>query len=428
MNPKLPTGTGSEERRKGFYVSSSRTKLPTHKSNINEVFLKRLSEIEKQIDKDKIQKNITWKYIDRPHESRLSTEPEIYKPYRFSDRAIEKTAFGDHLYLQYLIKRTNDICIVPPEFERAIDSIQLFYDIPKSGIKYSSSILKDWSLVKPLLLSYPELDKRYDDTFDLIDKNLVYFNNALRPKSDGPQLKQNNPEYDRLIYSLVTRIMEGQKVVIDLEAEVPIFMVPNVERLERCLISKKRYIVFFVRLKLKDGFHANMMIMDTNKKTVERFEPQGIDHGFYDNKVLDKIIRDYFKKLGYTYIPPEKLCKLGVQDIIESRAYDYNVSGFCKTWSLLYALLRLILIDEDTPVMENMISMVMKVSEDYFEARRNKKFMKGERDTKDVDFVIEFLYEFIPEIIEEGKEEIQKMNRILGTNLILDGRMIRTKD
>ena len=88
------------------------------------------------------------------------------------------------------------------------------------------------------------------------------------------------------------------------------------------------------------GTHANVIIIDTKKKTVELFEP----HGNRSNKSeLESITRAYFKVSknvqrffamylpDFTYIPPSKYePKSGLQARLDA------FSGLCVTWAILY--------------------------------------------------------------------------------------------
>ena len=90
----------------------------------------------------------------------------------------------------------------------------------------------------------------------------------------------------------------------------------------------------------ESGTHANIILIDTKKKTVELFEP----HGARDNdSELESISRAYFKvsknvhkffKMylpGFRYIPPNKYeAKEGLQMKLDAW------SGLCVTWSILY--------------------------------------------------------------------------------------------
>ncbi len=99
------------------------------------------------------------------------------------------------------------------------------------------------------------------------------------------------------------------------------------------------------------GTHANIVLIDTKKKTVELFEP----HGARDNKSeLESISRAYFKisknihkfvKINlpeYKFIPPSKY---EPQEGLQARLDAF--SGLCVTWSILYLHYRIL--NPDTP-------------------------------------------------------------------------------
>jgi len=88
------------------------------------------------------------------------------------------------------------------------------------------------------------------------------------------------------------------------------------------------------------GTHANVIIIDSHKKTIELFEP----HGNRDSKSeLESISRAYFKVSknvqqffsmyfpDYTYIPPSKY---EPKDGLQARLDAF--SGLCVTWTILY--------------------------------------------------------------------------------------------
>ena len=94
------------------------------------------------------------------------------------------------------------------------------------------------------------------------------------------------------------------------------------------------------------GTHANVIIIDTKKKTVELFEP----HGARSNQSeLESISRAYFKVSknvhkfvrmnlpDFTYIPPSKY---EPEDGLQVRLDAF--SGLCVTWSILYLHYRIL--------------------------------------------------------------------------------------
>jgi hypothetical protein len=94
------------------------------------------------------------------------------------------------------------------------------------------------------------------------------------------------------------------------------------------------------------GTHANVILIDTKKKTVELFEP----HGARSNESeLESISRAYFKVSKnvhkfvrmnlpeFTYIPPSKY---EPEDGLQVRLDAF--SGLCVTWSILYLHYRIL--------------------------------------------------------------------------------------
>ena len=413
MDPRLPRPL---QRRKGFYIPSRSRKSPKTS----------FSDEDSPTSKSK---SIEWKFIKKPSPSRLSLEPEGGQKYLFSDRTIEKMAFGDYFLMKYLERNTKNACFIYPDLMLVVDAIDLFYQMKDMGIPgVVIDPRKDGiEELDRMIQKYPSLIEKYERTREIIQDNLREINSILKPNEKGPRLERTERHYSRLIYSLIERMMDKQKIEFDTMGKDD-FMIPYESKFYKCLKSGKRYIVFFLRLKINDSYHANMMIIDTKKKTVERFEPQGSEHEFYDNQVVDDKIRSYFEKIGYEYIDPTMMkCPYGVQDIVESYTMDkYKFSGFCKIWSFLYGLLRLHLDDMDQKNLVNHMNLLVKeTARSYFEERHGKTIL--EEDYENYDFVIEFLYDYIPKILEEGKEDIKIVNKILGTNIVLEGRTLRSQ-
>ena len=108
--------------------------------------------------------------------------------------------------------------------------------------------------------------------------------------------------------------------------------------------SKKKYKLYPIicNLKLQEGNHANIMLVDLEKKQLELFEPHGSKNntiygleepGDYKHKKRDlsrffkKIVPDY-KFINVTDYAPKGSFQIG-NDPKEH-------SGYCVTWSLLY--------------------------------------------------------------------------------------------
>jgi hypothetical protein len=92
------------------------------------------------------------------------------------------------------------------------------------------------------------------------------------------------------------------------------------------------------------GAHSNLLIIDTNWKTIEFFEPHGdkLGHTYSEIVSLEKIIENFiklnFNLQSYAFINVSNTCPIGVQ----SRQNTINPeSGHCLVWSLYFIMIRL---------------------------------------------------------------------------------------
>jgi ankyrin repeat protein len=115
--------------------------------------------------------------------------------------------------------------------------------------------------------------------------------------------------------------------------------------------SSNMTIIIPLGIEVSSGSHANIIIIDYKNKTIERFEPNGMNppRGFYYNpSLLNTILKTKFSNLlpDYTYIPPsEYLPNIGFQmyesmeDTKCKKIGDPN--GFCAVWCIWWAEQRL---------------------------------------------------------------------------------------
>jgi hypothetical protein len=96
-----------------------------------------------------------------------------------------------------------------------------------------------------------------------------------------------------------------------------------------------------------DDDHANMLIIDTTKKTCEHFEPHGANmySGRNNSKEINTEIERVAKELcqewfpDYTYIPRDDATNF--QSVLNGRFAGSEHGGTCQVWSIWYAYLRL---------------------------------------------------------------------------------------
>ena len=101
--------------------------------------------------------------------------------------------------------------------------------------------------------------------------------------------------------------------------------------------------------------HANMLIIDIKKNTIERFEPYGwtVGHSATVNAFIKNVVRLHLGLENMKYIPPEQLStKLGVQ------YFGDSYEGMCVTICMLYLHLRILNSDASQ---KSVINSLMKL-------------------------------------------------------------------
>jgi len=103
----------------------------------------------------------------------------------------------------------------------------------------------------------------------------------------------------------------------------------------------KRFIPIILETIITDNNHANIIIIDNQKKNIELFEPhgnRGDESSLHNIKKSYKIKKEKVKMFFKSILPKYKFIsvvdKLKQKSRLQSR-YDSN-SGYCITWSLLY--------------------------------------------------------------------------------------------
>lgn len=419
------------QRRMGVYKPSRSRQKNLDKKDKKEIesfwneeiqTLRRIQNRIREAEKEELfekRENVEWKYIPKPSVTRQSIFP---KGTNIISAPIEKTALGDYLYMNYLRKTTGNICFIAPDLNDAIEAIQLIYSIQKKKIPFP---LYNWQDIRPLI-EKTNLYPMYEKTLDWISPNYDVIVEMLQIKENGPQILSTN---NNKIFHLINYLLERYRINIDVPNNYQ-FTFPNQKQLVKCIKDKeKRYIVFILKLTLFTSGHANMIILDKELGIVERYEPLGLGHGLYIENRVNKVLEKNFNALGYEYVGPINLCPLGVQRDVSRMAKDvYHFTGFCQTWSLLYALFRLTMGDEidAKELSKKMLEYTTDIAKEYMKETYGKDLDTAEenQELEQRKLITEFLYDFIPEILDYGKDEIKKINQAFGTKLALDGRSI----
>lgn len=117
-------------------------------------------------------------------------------------------------------------------------------------------------------------------------------------------------------------------------------------------MKDSKYIVIPIGIETSVGSHANILFWDIDKKTIERFEPNGSNYPMglnYNPTLLDTLIESKFKQFDdtITYLPPYKfLPPIGFQ-LLESLETDRckkigDPNGFCGVWCIWWVYQRMI--------------------------------------------------------------------------------------
>ena len=181
--------------------------------------------------------------------------------------------------------------------------------------------------------------QKYDNTFKFFDK-LLDKDEKLKNILCIPNIGDSWMRSFLKVILVDNKLSTSELMVKNVKPVDPMVSVKKFNHMIRK--CRKKLVAVSVQLIVhnKPGSHANMLIIDTIKKTVELFEPHGnrssyttMDslEGAY--KISNKLIKKYFEKYfpNYKYISPkENLPSYGIQAKVD--AY----SGMCVTWCIMY--------------------------------------------------------------------------------------------
>jgi len=106
--------------------------------------------------------------------------------------------------------------------------------------------------------------------------------------------------------------------------------------------NKHRYIIIPLGIEIEMNSHANIIIIDTKYKRIERFEPNGANYPMnlnYNPSLLDSLLKNKFTNIfdNYKYIEPKQyLPVIGFQKLetLDDKrcAKIGDPNGFCAVW------------------------------------------------------------------------------------------------
>ena len=145
-------------------------------------------------------------------------------------------------------------------------------------------------------------------------------------------------------------------------------------------IKNAQFIIISLGIEISNGLHsgshANNLIIDVDKKTIERFEPNGKNPPkgfFYNPSLLNSLLKSKFEQLlpNFKYIAPDEyLPTIGFQmyeTIEESKCKKIgDPNGFCAVWCVWWAQQRLENNDIDIKILAEELIKHMKFSNKSF--------------------------------------------------------------
>ena len=123
--------------------------------------------------------------------------------------------------------------------------------------------------------------------------------------------------------------------------------------LDQIRACRKPFFVVLLEIGHVDGgsLHENILIYDTEAKTMERFEPHGtasygiLEHVCYKTERVDAVVKEWINTTSngaVVYVPPLDYCpSYQALQGAERKQLATDPPGFCVAWTLWYADIRL---------------------------------------------------------------------------------------
>ena len=164
------------------------------------------------------------------------------------------------------------------------------------------------------------------------------------------------------------------------------------DAINKCIDSGARIVYFNLQIKWTNEWftHSNFVLIDTKKKTIERFEPHGCTS---INKNIDQFMKEIaindigLSGKGYKYLSPEVISpEIGIQKIAD--AY----TGLCIPIGMMYFFMRIMNVDTK-----------QKVIVEYFTKMGEKKLKR----------VLLKFTKYIENTLKEHADIVNKLNNEL---------------
>ena len=304
----------------------------------------------------------------------------------------EKSLLGIFFYMNYLEKINNNVCVPITNTEGLIKGLETLIRNLERSTK------------EEFIQRYLILNNSYDEIIELKGKDRNVY-----------------------IYRLLMEILlwMGPFLIITKSrySNKNILQISNTFRklFEKCLGKNEEYIAIPFLFHLQDCPHANILIVDTKNKNVERFEPQGsityTSRFTCPQSFADEELSEFFSEYGYQYLSPKEICPfIGPQEEYEKQKGLRQEEGYCVTWSMIYANLRLENLSENKEIMKNMTNDITKYMMDIFR--------DGKGEMKSYELIDIYFQDRLNILMKYFQENLDKINHTFGTTLQIDQRSL----
>jgi ankyrin repeat protein len=134
-------------------------------------------------------------------------------------------------------------------------------------------------------------------------------------------------------------------------------------------IKENKYIVIPIGIITSVGAHANILFIDINNKTIERFEPNGSNFPAglnYNPVLLDSLLENKFKQIDkniiyyppFNFLPNVSFQKIESLEITRCKIGDPN--GFCGVWCIWWVYQRMVNINNNKLTLKNLAENLIK--------------------------------------------------------------------
>jgi hypothetical protein len=305
----------------------------------------------------------------------------------------EKSLLGVFFYMNYLQKVNNNVCVPITDTEGLIKGLE-------NLIRNLEQLSKEEFINKYFILynSYDQIIENKTENsinefiFDLLNKILLWMSPFL----------------------IITKSSFSNKNILQ---------VSNTFRtlFQKCNQSSSKFIAIPFLFYLQDCRHANILIADTKNKTIERFEPHGSI--IYSSRFscpqsfADQELAELFSEYGYQYLSPKEICPLiGPQEEYETQKRMRQEEGFCVTWSIIYANLRLENLSENKEIVKNMTNDLTKYIMNLFGDRKV--------EMKSYELINLYFQHRLKILMKYFQENLDKINNTFETTFQLDERIL----